>query len=383
MTKMQRTMRLRLAVDARNLVRARSGIARSIENAVWALHGHVDAIHLCLPDEPHADFATLAELPRVHRHVVRRPSAFGRVYWGAFDLPEMLRAIRPSVFWAPAHRLSAAASAIAPSVLTVHDLVWKFAPQTMQLQRRLGDEILTRQAVRHADQIIAVSERTAADLTALLPHTAAKTSVVHNIVRPLAAPQGCDSLVPLGIDRTFLLFVGTIEPRKNLARTIRAFLTLPDSLRRQFLFVIAGGAGWKDRETRDLLDRHPEGLVHLDAVDEVRLATLYQHCSFLVMPSLYEGFGYPVIEAQQFGKLVVTSRHSAMAGIAGSGAVLVDPRSESAIAAGLKECMLRYREGFDGLARANALRFDEGEIVPRLLAVLERAVLKRMGAAGD
>ncbi|MBT9370032.1 glycosyltransferase family 1 protein [Rhizobium sp. CSW-27] len=368
---------MRLAVDARNLVRPRSGIARSIENAIWALHGKVDEIHLCLPDDPHADFAPLGELSRINLHVVRRPSAFGRVYWGTFDLPGMLTAIRPSVFWAPAHRLSARASAVAPSVLTVHDLVWKFAPQTMQVQRRLGDEFLTRQAVRHADQIIAVSEKTAEDLTALLPHTRAKTSVVHNIVRPLAKPQAHDSLAALGIDRKFILFVGTIEPRKNLARTIRAFLALPETLRRQFLFVIAGGSGWKDGETRHLLDARPEGLVHLNAVDEVRLATLYQHCSFLVMPSLYEGFGYPVIEAQQFGKLVLTSRHSAMAGIVGQGAVLVDPLSESQIAAGLCECMLKNGESVAESTRANALRFEEVEILPRLLEVFQRAVHKR------
>ncbi|GEM_PF-1415710 len=333
---------MRIAVDARNLIRARSGIARSIENAVVALSGRVREIHLCLPDELHVDFAHLSRLSNIHIHVIRRPSILGRVWWSSFDLPELLRKIQPCVFWGPAHKLSAAAAVVAPSVLTIHDLVWKFAPETMPLHRRLGDRIMTGRAIMHAAQIIAVSVRTAADLNATFPKTRGKTIVVPNIVRPLPVPESKASLAALGIDRAFCLFVGTIEPRKNLPRAIRAYLSLPDGLRQRFRLVIAGGTGWKSEELQQLQVLHREEMLWLGNVSEQRLATLYAHCSFVVMPSLYEGFGYPAIEAKQFGKLLLTSHDSPMADLAGPGTVLVDPLDEGSIAAGFEACMRRF-----------------------------------------
>ncbi|MFN3499121.1 MAG: glycosyltransferase family 4 protein, partial [Pannonibacter indicus] len=282
---------MRLAIDARNLVHSRSGISRSIESAVCALSGRVGEIHLCLPDVPHSDFAHLSSLADVHSHVVHRPSALGRLWWGAADLPAMLRRIRPSVFWAPAHKLSRAAADVAPSVLTVHDLVWKFAPGTMRFHRRTGDQLLTARALRHADQIIAVSDRTAADLKAVFPGLRTNIAVIPNIVRSLPEPEDVSVLRSAGIAGAYCLFVGTVEPRKNLARTIRAYLALREEVRQQLQFVIAGGLGWKNREVQELLRNGESGVIFLGGVSEQRLATLYTHTRFVVMPSLYEGFG--------------------------------------------------------------------------------------------
>jgi glycosyltransferase involved in cell wall biosynthesis len=368
---------MRLAIDARNLIHPRSGIARSIENAVQGLTGSVREIHLCLPGMLHSDFGYLGDLPGVQVHVVSRPAAAGRVWWGAVDLPAMLRRIRPCVLWAPAHKLSSAAAAVAPSVLTIHDLVWKFAPQTMRFHRRAGDALLTARALRHADRIIAVSERTAADLKAVFPGLQSKIAVIPNIVRPLPEPEDASVLRPSGIGDGYCLFVGTVEPRKNLARTIRAYLALREEVRQQMQFVIAGGLGWKTEEVRELLGNHGNGVVFLGGVSEQRLATLYAHCRFAVMPSLYEGFGYPAIEAKQFGKLLLTSRNSPMADTAGPGTVLADPLDEASIAAGFEQCLQDSGETCPQPLRAHAARFEADVIAPLLLQVLDAAIVMR------
>lgn len=369
---------MRLAVDARNLIHPRSGIARSIENAVQALTGSVREIHLCLPGGLHPDFAYLAGLDGVHVHTVNRPSPLGRVWWGTADLPLLLRRIRPSVFWGPAHKLSSAAAAVAPSVLTIHDLVWKFAPETMRLYRRLGDEILTRRALSHASQVIAVSARTAADLAAVFPQAAAKTVVVPNIVRPLAGPEPRASLLEAGITGDFCLFAGTVEPRKNLPRTVRAYLGLPEELRRRFRLVIAGGQGWKSADFQELVARHAGDILYLGRVSEQRLATLYAHCSFVVMPSLYEGFGYPAIEAKLCGKMLLTSQGSPMASLAGPGTVLADPLDEASIAAGFEDCMRLCGHADPRPLMAHAASFDAPAIAPQLIRVFEKAQKERL-----
>lgn len=371
---------MRLAIDARNLVHSRSGISRSIEAAVCALSGMVGEIHLCLPDVPHSDFEYLSSLPNVQSHVVHRPSALGRMWWGTADLPAMLRRIRPSVFWGPAHKLSGAAAGIAPSVLTVHDLVWKFAPATMRFHRRTGDQFLTARALRHADQVIAVSDRTAADLKAVFPGLRSNITVIPNIVRPLPEPEDVSVLRSAGIGDAYCLFVGTIEPRKNLARTIRAYLALSQEIRQQLQFVIAGGLGWKNNEVQELLRNRESGVIFLGGVSEQRLATLYTHSRFVVMPSLYEGFGYPAIEAKQFGKLLLTSRNSPMADIAGPGTVLADPLDEASITAAFEQCLQDSGETCPQPLRTHAAQFQADVVAPALLQAFEASIVTRQHA---
>jgi glycosyltransferase involved in cell wall biosynthesis len=270
--------------------------------------------------------------------------------------------------------------AAAPSVLTIHDLVWKFAPATMRFHRRTGDQLLTARALRHADQVIAVSHRTAADLKAVFPGLRPNITVIPNIVRPLPEPEDVSVLRSAGIGDAYCLFVGTIEPRKNLARTIRAYLALPRDVRQQLQFVIAGGLGWKNNEVQELLRNRESGVVFLGGVSEQRLATLYTHSRFVVMPSLYEGFGYPAIEAKQFGKLLLTSRNSPMADIAGPGTVLADPLDEASIAAGFAQCLQDSGATGPQPLRTHAAQFRADVVAPALLQAFEAAIVIRQRA---
>jgi glycosyltransferase involved in cell wall biosynthesis len=365
---------MRLAIDARNLIRSRSGISRSIEAAVLALTDEMREIHLCLPEALHPDFSYLSLLPNLHVHESHRSSAVGRLHWGHTDLPAVLHSIKPSVFWGPAHRLSRAAAEVAPSIVTIHDLVWKFAPKTMPFHRRIGDKVMTIRALARADHIIAVSDRTATSLTNTFSDIQQKLSVVPNIVAPFPAPEDAQVLKALGIGDNYCLFVGTVEPRKNLVRTIRAYLGLRDEIRSKLQVVIAGDLGWKTRDVEEILESYDSGVVFLGPVTEQRLGTLYAHSRFVVMPSLYEGFGYPAIEAKQFGKLLLTSRDSPMADISGPGTVLVDPLDEASIAAGFEHCFLCSGEIDQPQLRRHAALFEGKIIAPALVEAFQLTI---------
>jgi alpha-1,3-rhamnosyl/mannosyltransferase len=138
------------------------------------------------------------------------------------------------------------------------------------------------------------------------------------------------------LKRPFALFVGTIEPRKNLDVLIGAFSSLPPSIREEYELVIAGPMGWASPETRARL----AGARYLGYVPEADLAPLTAAASLFVYPSLYEGFGFPVAQAMAAGVPVLTSNVSSLPEIAGDAAELVDPRSPVEIRNALTRLLL-------------------------------------------
>ena len=184
------------------------------------------------------------------------------------------------------------------------------------------------------------------------------------VVTPLAAPPGRRRIEDPDIlsriqhayqlPPAFMLFVGALEPRKNISRLVQAYARLPSALRREVHFVIAGGRGWLNEEVRTLVTRL--GLndhVHfIGYVSEQDLPALYSMATIFAYPSLYEGFGLPVIEAMQCGVPVLTANVSALPEVAGDAAVCVSPTNIEEIAAGL--CSL-----LEDSALRTALRYLE------------------------
>lgn len=364
---------LRIAMDGRNLIRPLSGIGRSIESAVLALSDIVSELHLLAPGPLHGDFQSLTYLDRVTIHCDRFPTAIGRSLWGSSALPRRVSSIEPDIFWAPAHRLSRAISKSFPTVLTVHDLAWKFAPDTMLPHRRIGDRLLTKSSVANATSIIVPSVRVANELKAEFPEAAFKVVNVPNIVKPRTAFESHKTMSKLGVEPPFCLFVGTIEPRKNLIRTVKAFLSLPKSVRGEVKMVIAGALGWMTRDIQRVLVSGGDDIIFLNRVSEDALSSLYKESLFLLMPSLYEGFGYPAFEAQQFGKAVLTSERSPMADNFKNNAVLVDPKDTNAIAKGMADLLARCRTGNRIYsAPKHAMQYPEQAIIKQLLTIFDQ-----------
>jgi glycosyltransferase involved in cell wall biosynthesis len=266
-----------------------------------------------------------------------------------------------------------------PSVVVVYDLV-AFLPRAAAQRRAARIERATaRIGLRRARSIVCISESTRRDLVERYPGVAGKTAVVQLAADPLfAAPRTAAEVEAvrrgLGLTEPFVLFVGTIEPRKNLARALEAFSRLPADVRERHRLAVVGPQGW---ESEAFVRRAAEDdrVDLLGYVPDEQLAALYQSCELFLYPSLYEGFGLPLLEAMSGGAACITSDRSSLPEIGGDGAVYVDPTSTEAISGAL-ERLLRSpaeREDLSERARAQALRFSwdrtAAELLERLLAV--------------
>src|SRR5262249_13918499 len=200
-----------------------------------------------------------------------------------------------------------------PLVVTVHDLAVLRHPEWFNRWTRTYSQWAVPRVIDAADRVIAVSERTARELWALLAVPDAKIRVVPNAVEEVFTPEGPRA------EGDYVLAVGTLEPRKNLARIAAA---VDGELR------VAGARGWGNIEP-------PANVTWLGEVSDEELASLYRGARCLVYASLYEGFGIPVAEALACGCPVVTSVDSPMAEVAGDDAAYVDPYDVGSIRDGI------------------------------------------------
>jgi glycosyltransferase involved in cell wall biosynthesis len=300
----------------------------------------------------------------------------GRVLWGQAILPLLVRRDRPDIFWGPSHRLPPVLPRSIFCCLTIHDLVWRFASETMRPIGRLMEQRLMPPALKRADAIVAVSQSTKADIERSFPALAADISVIYPGVASRASGYPAGYLKKWDVSRPYILFVGTLEPRKNLGRLLQAYAALPEDVRQQADLVVAGGAGWGDVDLEKTVDSLGlRGSVHLTGyVDERELSTLYENALFLAMPSLYEGFGLPLVEAMHYGLPSLTANVSSMPEVAGEAALLVDPLKVSAITDGLQRMIssIELRTRLSQVAERSAIRFDWDKAALQLLDLFAR-----------
>jgi glycosyltransferase involved in cell wall biosynthesis len=218
-----------------------------------------------------------------------------------------------------------------------------------------------------ADVLVCISEATRQDVERFYPGTKGRTRVIYNGIDPavfyplnetdLAAGRVHLSTA-LGIEDEFLLFAGTLEPRKNLANTLKAFAHLKRTGRFNGKLVVAGMKGWLDGAASGLVGDLgiARDVVFLGYLTDTELRYLYNLCAVFVFPSFYEGFGFPVVEAMACGAVVVTSNVSSCGEVAGDGALTVDPASHLAIAEaigqGVEDTVLRRQLKEKALVRA-------------------------------
>lgn len=308
---------MRVGVDTSPLVQTRAGTARVVRGLLVALR-----------DRPGIDLELLSfggpgRVSSVVRDALWYPVRLGRK-------GRELDLLHCTTFRGPV-------GSGVPTVVTVHDLAILRAPEAFPRWHRLyGKAGLTR-VLRSADAIVAISEFTRSELVDLARVPEERIRVV---------PNGVDAVFTLDgprADGDYVLAVATLEPRKNLARAVDAAREAGVELR------VVGARGWGDIDV--------DGWV--GEVPDAQLAALYRGARCLVYPSLYEGFGLPVLEAMACGTPVVTSRGTAMEEVAGDAAVLVDPLSVSAIAMGIDEANSRREELVPaGLARARTFTWE-------------------------
>jgi glycosyltransferase involved in cell wall biosynthesis len=257
-----------------------------------------------------------------------------------------------------------------PAAVMVMDMVAFDAELRPQHRAGLIERITLPTAARRADAFQCISESTRADLLRRFPKLAKRTHVV-----PLAAdarfrPDGPHATVE---DRPYVLGVGTLEPRKNLARLVEAFASLSPQARGERLLVLVGPHGWEIEDTLGAVERHRSLVRTLGFVHEEELPALYRGADLFAYPSLYEGFGLPVLEAMQCGTAVLTANRSSLPEVAGEAAVYVDPMDTPDIRDGLARALgdgsLRAQLSQAGLERAR--RFSWQRCARETIRVLE------------
>ncbi|MEZ4836330.1 MAG: glycosyltransferase family 1 protein [Caldilineaceae bacterium] len=296
---------------------------------------------------------------------------------------------RPDVLFVPAHVIPLLPPLLLPpSVVTIHDVGYRHFPQAHTRGQRLYLDASTRWSVSAARRIIAISQFTANDLARFYGVKAGKVDVVYEGVAScelriadceLRVAQRSGDVPGLSGDRAYALYVGTIQPRKNLGRLIEAFVRICGQV--DWDLVLVGKRGWLSEDLYAAAVRfgvgervHFPGYLPDDVVDQLMDGAL-----FFAFPSLFEGFGLPVLEAQQKGIPVMTSYNSSLPEIAGDAAILVDPTDVDAIA----DAMLRLsqdealRQQLIAAGHENVKRFSWQKAAQETLAVLEKAAKKR------
>jgi len=281
-------------------------------------------------------------LPPLPTNYVLRPMPLPRAWTHLRLSLEMLR-LPPDVLFVPAHALPLLS---APrSVVTIHDLGFLRFPEAHTRGQRLYHRVFTRLSAARATRIIAISEATRRDLATFYGTPTAKMRVVYHGVdarfRPQAAAGAAEVARRYGIDTSYLLFVSTVQPRKNVARLIEAFAVARARLGQHcpLRLVLAGKRGWMTEqiERRAAALGIENSVSFLGYVDNIDLPALLAGALAYVVPSLYEGFGMTALEAMACGTPVLASNTSSLPEVVGDAGLLVDPLDTQAIASGIQQ----------------------------------------------
>ncbi len=313
----------------------------------------------------------IPDLPNVH---IRYGSIQGRALSTLFAqliFPVWAKKDKVDVFWSPRHHLPLLLPRRIRKLLTVHDLVWKHYPETMSRLGRWVERLLMPPSLRLAHRIMTVSVSTQQDVEHYFPDCENKLSTIYPGLSFMSANDQSDP-----VTTPYFLFVGTLEPRKNLPRLIRAFASFAKH-DQHYKLVIVGGQGWGGEQLRHNISDQglSERVILMDHVNDQELATIYANAAALVMPSLYEGFGLPLLEAMGHGVPVISSNVGAMAEVVTDAGLLIDPYSESALADAMQEILdSDKRQVLSQRALIRSADFCWDDSVAQVLTEIERCV---------
>jgi glycosyltransferase involved in cell wall biosynthesis len=257
-----------------------------------------------------------------------------------------------------------------PTVVSVHDIAYKLYPEYFPARVRRMLSAMVPLSMRRAAHVLTLSQSARQDILAHYGMPESKVSVVPAGVGPQF--RVLESEAPLsavqdryGIEGAYILAVGNLQPRKNIRRLIEAYSRLPATLQRKYRLVVAGQALWLHSGIYQAAIDHgvQHRLVFTGYVPDQDLVPLYNAATLFVYPSLYEGFGLPVLEAMACGTPVVTSNLSSLPEVAGEAALLADPSDVHDLAAQmarvLEDPQLARRLSEQGLERARAFSWQE------------------------
>lgn len=361
---------MRITIDYTAAITQGAGIGRYTRNLVQALARVDDADHFTLfSTERPTPTRGFPHIPRMRARVFPAGNRNMTIFWQRLQMPVPVEffAGRADVFHGPDFILPPLLGM--PAVVTIHDLAFLTNPECAlpSLVRYLTSVV--PRALRRASAVICVSEKTANDLHTLLGVPREKSTVIHLGVDPLFTPRANpESVAALrakyGFATPTVLAVGTIEPRKNYERLIAAFAQAHQQTDGPRMLVIAGRPGWLYDGVFAAVEQHGlhDAVRFLDYIPDSELTTLYHAADVLAMPSIYEGFGIPMLEAMASGLPVVCSDGGSLPEVAGDAALVVPVEDVDGLAQALVRAVsdteLRATLVARGLERVKAFSWD-------------------------
>ncbi len=375
---------MRIAIDYTAAIRQGAGVGRFVRSLVAALLelDHDNSYTLLYSQlSRHAPPPTLPEAPNVTgRSLILTERALNLLWYKlGLPLPIETLGVRADVYHFPDFVLPPVRRG--KVVVTVHDLSFLLVPDCAEDGLRAHLERTVPAAVRGADFVTADSENTRNELTTLLDVPAERVGVVYGGVdarfHPIedeAAKEGIRK--KYGLYFPFMLYVGTIEPRKNLTRLLQAYRIARKQHHLRHRLVLGGGLGWLYQDVLREIDEMAakEDVIFLGRIPDADLPGLYSVCDFFVFPSLYEGFGLPPLEAMACGTPVLCSNTSSLPEVVGEAGVLVSPYNVEAMAEAIGELAEdpARRATLGQLGRERASTFTWDESARRVLDVYQR-----------
>ena len=353
---------MKISIDATGLGEVKTGTGVYVSEVLrcWNADKAIEDEFIIFANPGAVQYLLPLELDARFRFIVAPECRWIRGLWQQSVLVWLLRQQRVHVHWGTGFVLPILTRS--QTVVTIHDLSFQLFPEVHERFKRYYFPLMINLAVRKAASVLAVSQTTASDLGSFLPAAKGKTVVTR------LAPRRLDGNGAVWRTNTlpaspYILFVGTLEPRKNLISLLAAWQMMTDEQRAGMHLLVVGSPGW-------MMEHRLKPYRHLDQsvcftgfVSDDELGDLIRGALLLAYPSLYEGFGLPVIEAMSLGVPVLTSSVGATQEVAKDAAWLVDPTSVDQIRGGLirlvSDDALRQRLMVRGRERAGEFSWSK------------------------
>lgn len=305
---------LQLVVDGSGLDRPHVGIGVYTAQILHAMYVERPDCRLVVFGPP----GGFAYVPEASYRLLPQTRFIGRhLQW-----PAAIRRLKPNAYFGPAGALPLGRVGC-PAVITVHDLAIYRNPRWFPGRQPLSTRLVVPRSVLRSDVVVSVSENTARDIVDIFGIDRSRIEVVPHGVspkfRPMSAEELADARARLKLPERFILFVGTIEPRKNLETLLEAWAMMRD---RPDL-VVVGSWGWSYEPIEERMARMGPRLHHLESVDPEELPAIYNLARALAHPAWYEGFGLPPLEAMACGTPVIVSDRSSLPEVVAEGGLIV------------------------------------------------------------
>ncbi|TSD02272.1 MAG: Uncharacterized protein Athens071425_65 [Parcubacteria group bacterium Athens0714_25] len=341
--------------------------------------------------KPVVDFGWTKKYPNVRLEIFRFPNKLINFLLWYFRWPKIDRFLGGvDIFFMP-NMIFSAVSKKAKTLLTVHDLSFEYYPETFSIVRRMWHGFINLRAIaEEANQIVAISQSTEEDLRGIYGVKKDKIKIIPSAVSDKFFQMNRNDWKLIEVKEKyklpfkFILFLGTIEPRKNISAIVTAYNQLREDSAEKFgeyKLVIAGVEGWKAKDIfRTIrMSKFRKDIILTGFIEDDDKPALYNLSSIFVYPSLFEGFGFPPLEAAKCGTPVIVSNNSSFPEIIGSGGIMIDPHKPDEICLAMREILASrdLQENLRQKGLRQAMRFDWKQTAESFLKLIKKLETER------